>query len=67
MTQPNIKQKRQQDDIYKKVDDVYTYPYDRTLRTFKWDEIKDFFCEMSLNQLRLTMPLVRRRRLLLRR
>lgn len=44
------------DDIYKKVDDVYTYPYDRTLRTFKWDEIKDFFCEMSLNQLRLTMP-----------
>lgn len=43
-------------EIDEKVKDVYTYPYNRELRTFKWEEIKDFFYEMSLHQLRLTMP-----------
>lgn len=43
-------------DIHKKVDDVYTYPYNKEPKTYKWEEIKDFFFEMSLDQLRLTMP-----------
>lgn len=42
--------------VNEKVDNVYTYPYNREPRTFKWDDIKDFFFEMSLDQLRLTMP-----------
>ena len=43
-------------DIHKMVDNIYTYPYNKELKTFKWEEIKDFFYEMSLDQLRLTMP-----------
>lgn len=43
-------------EIAKKVDNVYTYPYNKEPKTYKWIEIKDFFCEMSLDQLRLTMP-----------
>ena len=43
-------------EIHKKVNDVYSYPYNRELRTYKWDEIKDLFYEMTLDQLRLTMP-----------
>ena len=43
-------------EIHEKVDDVYTYPYNRELRTYRWDDIKDFFYEMTLDQLRLTMP-----------
>ena len=38
------------------VDDVQTYPYCKQMRTFKWNEIKDFFIELTLDQLRLTMP-----------
>lgn len=43
-------------EVDNKVKDVYTYPYNKELKTYKWDEIKDLFYEMSLNQLRLTMP-----------
>lgn len=43
-------------EISEKVEDVYTYPYNRELRTYKWEEIKDLFYEMSLHQLSLTMP-----------
>ncbi len=39
-----------------KVDNVYTYPYNKQLKTFKWNEIKDFFVELTINQLRLTKP-----------
>ena len=39
-----------------KVDDVYNYPYNKQMRTFKWNEIKDFFVELTINQLRLTKP-----------
>lgn len=43
-------------EIQKKVDDIYAYPYNKELRTYKWEDIKDYFYEMSLHQLRLTMP-----------
>lgn len=43
-------------DVEKKVKDVYTYPYNNNQRTYKWNEIKNYFHEMSLDQLRLTMP-----------
>ncbi len=43
-------------EVEKKVENVYTYPYNKEPKTFKWDEIKDLFFEMSLDQLRLTMP-----------
>lgn len=39
-----------------KCDNVYTYPYNKTLVSYKWDDIKDLFIELTLNQLRLTMP-----------
>ena len=42
--------------VEKQVRDVINHPYNRTLKTYKWCEIKDLFCELSLNQLRLTMP-----------
>ena len=44
------------EEITNKVDDVYTYPYNKEPKTYKWEEIKDLFCEMTLDQLRLTMP-----------
>lgn len=43
-------------EVHNTVENVYTYPYNKELRTFKWDEIKDFFYEMTLDQLRLTKP-----------
>ena len=43
-------------EIEKKVSNVYSYPYNKELVTFKWNEIKDFFIELTLDQLRLTMP-----------
>lgn len=39
-----------------KFDDVYTYPYKKELVSYKWEDIKGFFIELSLDQLRLTMP-----------
>ncbi len=42
--------------MYKTIEDVYTYNYDITPKSYTWDEIKDFYCEMTLDQLRLTMP-----------
>lgn len=42
--------------IRKKIDNVYEYPYDKTPKSFHWDDIKDFFVELTLDQLRLTMP-----------
>lgn len=39
-----------------KVDDVYHYNYNRKPVSYKWKEIKEFFCELTLDQLRLTMP-----------
>lgn len=42
------------DDVF--IDDIHTYPYNKQQRTFKWNEIKDFFVELTLDQLRLTMP-----------
>lgn len=32
---------------------VYDYPFDKSPRTFKWDEIKDMFIQLTLDQLRL--------------
>lgn len=32
---------------------VYDYPFDKTQRTFKWDEIKNMFIQLTLDQLRL--------------
>lgn len=43
-------------EIVQKVTDVFTHPYNKMPKTFKWKEIKDFFYEMSLDQMRLTMP-----------
>ena len=43
-------------EIVEKVDNVYTYSYNKESKTYTWDEIKEFFYEMSLDQLRLTMP-----------
>ena len=42
-----------QEDI---VTDLFTYPYDTTPVTFTWEEIKDYFVELTLDQLTLTMP-----------
>lgn len=39
-----------------KIDDVYEYPYNKELKSYSWNEIKDMFYEMSLDQLRLTIP-----------
>lgn len=36
-------------------DNMITYPYDRTYITYKWDDIKDFFCQFSINQMRLVL------------
>lgn len=43
-------------EVAEKVDDVYNYQYNKAPRTYKWEEIRDMFCEMSLDQLRLTRP-----------
>ncbi len=43
-------------DVEKQVRHVINHPFNRTLKTYKWCEIKDLFCELTLNQLRLTMP-----------
>lgn len=39
-----------------KYDNVYTYPYNKELVSYGWEEIKDFFIELTIDQLRLTMP-----------
>lgn len=36
--------------------DVFSFPYDRTLHSYTWDEIKHFFIELNLHQLALTFP-----------
>lgn len=36
-------------------DNMITYPYDRTYVTYKWDDIKDYFCQFSINQMRLVL------------
>jgi hypothetical protein len=38
------------------IKDVYNYNFDKTPVSFSWEDIKDYYCEMTLNQLRLTMP-----------
>lgn len=43
-------------DIEKVIDDVYAYPYDKAPKSFSWKDIEPFFTELTLNQLRLTMP-----------
>lgn len=43
-------------DISKEIDDIYSYNYDKSAVSYSWADIKDFFCEMTINQLRLTMP-----------
>ena len=40
----------------KQIPDIFTHPYDLTPVSFKWDEIKEYFVELSLPQLALTMP-----------
>ncbi len=42
------------DDI--KIDDIRNYPFNKEPRSYKWREIKDFFVELTLDQLRLTKP-----------
>lgn len=39
-----------------KYDSVYSYPYNKEPVSYKWEDIKDFFVELTLDQLRLTMP-----------
>jgi len=36
------------------VNDIFSYPYDLTLKTFTWEQIKDMFVQLSLHQLSLT-------------
>ena len=36
-------------------DNMITYPYNRTYVTYKWDDIKDYFCQFSVNQMRLVL------------
>lgn len=36
-------------------DNMISYPYDRTYVTYKWDDIKDFFCQLTINQMRLVL------------
>ena len=43
-------------DSNKTIKDVYSYNFDKTPVSFSWEDIKDYYCEMTLNQLRLTMP-----------
>ena len=43
-------------EISNKVKNIYTYQYNKVPRTYKWEEIKGFFYDMTLDQLRLTMP-----------
>lgn len=38
----------------KKINDVCTYNYDKEPKTYKWDEIKHLFCELTIQQLELT-------------
>ena len=33
--------------------DMYKYPYNKEPVSYTWDEIKSFFCELTLNQMRL--------------
>ncbi len=42
--------------IDRMVENIYTYGYIKEPRTYTWEEIKDLFYEMTLDQLRLTMP-----------
>lgn len=42
--------------VKKEIDNVYKYPYNKTPISFHWNDIKDFFVELTLDQLRLTMP-----------
>lgn len=35
------------------LDNIYEYPYDLTPKSYKWEEIKDMFVELSLHQLSL--------------
>ena len=42
--------------MWKEIADIYSYGYNKSKVSYSWDDIKDFFCEMTLNQLRLTMP-----------
>ena len=42
--------------MYKELSDVYTHTYSKQPVTYKWKDIKGFFYEMTLDQLRLTMP-----------
>lgn len=39
------------EEVYQKT--LYDYPYNETPRSYKWDEIKDMFVELTLDQLRL--------------
>lgn len=40
-------------DAYKDIDDVFEYPYNTKKKTFKWNEIKDLFTQLTLKQLSL--------------
>lgn len=42
--------------ILDRVTNVYEYDFDTTPRSYSWNEIKDMFVELTLDQLRLTMP-----------
>ncbi len=43
-------------EVERNVSDVYRHPYNKELVSYKWADIKDFFVELTLDQLRLTMP-----------
>lgn len=43
-------------DNREQIPDLFTHQYDLTPVSFAWDEIKDYFVELSLPQLALTMP-----------
>lgn len=38
---------------YKDIEDVFQYPYDTTRKSYKWEEIKDLFTQLTLHQLSL--------------
>ena len=38
---------------YKLIDDVFTHPYDNTPKSYRWEEIKELYTQLTLKQLSL--------------
>jgi len=40
-------------DVHKEFDDIFNHPYNKTLKTYTWEQIKDLFIQLDLKQLSL--------------